>query len=219
MDRLIERPWAPPFFAVLPRRRCVELQCVNSGGVPLPAEAYHGETVAHEPGVSGVARQVPVAPVHQGHDASAAPVGDLKQQRAIAFARVLGANGDEVGRKLDLAILQIHRLVEIHDALIVRVRDRHRKIDAAGNTLVDSCFTERLAAKHITAGKNFDPDNAGFERQEAQKESDERRDGTEGGFHPQEDSTQVCKIFSPPQVLPFSFPPETASNGNAARLL
>ena len=80
------------------------MQCIGAGGVPLPAKAHDGESVAQEPCVSGVRREILIATVDQGKNASVPAVGDFQQHGAVALVRIFGTDGNEVGREFDLAV-------------------------------------------------------------------------------------------------------------------
>ena len=56
-----------------------------------------------------------------------AAVGNLQNQRAVAFRGSFGPERDEVGGEFNLAICQIDGVVEIDDGLIVRVLDRDER--------------------------------------------------------------------------------------------
>src|SRR5882762_8455133 len=94
----------------------VKPQSVFSRGIPLPPEAYNGVALAQEPGVSRVSGEIPSAAVNDADNARSSTVRNLQQQEAVAFARVLRADGNEIRRKSHLAIFKIYGLVEVDDA-------------------------------------------------------------------------------------------------------
>ena len=78
----------------------------------------------------------------------------------LPLCGILRADGDEVGGELDFAVFQVDGVVQIDDALVVRVGDRKREVDASGDALVGSGVAELLAVEDIGAGCNFDSDDA-----------------------------------------------------------
>ena len=62
----------------------------------------------------------------------------------------------KVGRELDFAVFLVHCVAEIDDALVVRIGDWKREVDASRDALVGSGVTERLAVEDVGAGSNFD---------------------------------------------------------------
>src|SRR5262245_39273893 len=81
--------------------RSVEPKSVVTNGVPLPAEANDGETVAEEPPVACVIGNVPVAAVDKADDPAVAAIGILEDHRSVALVRILWSKGDEVGGEFD----------------------------------------------------------------------------------------------------------------------
>jgi hypothetical protein len=130
----------------------------------LPSQANDRKAVAKQPRISSIVREIPVAAIDETDNACSPPVGDFQQHRPVALLRVLGTDGNEVGRKLDLSVLQIHRLAQINNAVVVRIGDCQRKIDAASNALVGACVTESLAVENIAARSDFDANNARTDR-------------------------------------------------------
>ena len=89
----------------------------------MPAEAHDSEPVAEQPRISWVFREIPVAAVDQRDNAPPPAVGDFQKHRTVTLFRVLRTDGVEVGRELDLSVLEIHRVAEIDDAEVVRIGD------------------------------------------------------------------------------------------------
>ena len=87
--------------------------------------------------------------------------------------RVLRTDGDEVRRKLDLAVFQVHCVAEIDDAVVVRIGHREREVDTPENLLIRSRVAELLAAKNIRARCNLDAKHARVEWQDGQSKSQE----------------------------------------------
>src|SRR5256885_448669 len=110
------------------------MQRIRTGCVPLPSEAHDGVAVAEQPGVARIGRKVPIAAIDDRKNARASAIGYLQQQRTIAFARILWTYGDELGRELHLAILQVYGFFQIDNATVVWIRNRNREIDAAEDT-------------------------------------------------------------------------------------
>ena len=137
-----------------------ESQRIGPIRIPLPAQAHDGKAVAQQPGVSGIAGEVLVAAIDQRENARAASVRDFQKHRAVALVRVLGANRNEVGGELDLAIFQVDRVAEIDDALVVRIGDGKREIDASGEALVGARVAELLAVEDIGVRGDFDTEDA-----------------------------------------------------------
>src|SRR5262249_57085871 len=98
-----------------------------------------------------VISKVRVAAIDQGNDPAAATVGNLEKQGTVALLRLLGADGDKVGGKLDLSVLQIDGIGKVYDAPVVRVCYGNREIDSSGDPLVGSRIPEGLAPLHIIA--------------------------------------------------------------------
>ena len=129
-------------------------------------------------------------PSTRASDAPAPAVGNFQKHRAVALARVLRTDGDEVGREFDLAVFQVHRVAEIDDALVVRIGHRQREVDAPGDALVGSGVAEWLAVKHIVAGGNFDAKDARVERDGGQGKEQKEGRSTETQSHAGKHSTQ-----------------------------
>src|SRR5271165_3636948 len=123
-----------------------------------------------------VVGEIPVAAVYEASNASAAPIGNFQKHRAVALARILGADGDEIRRELDFAVFQVHRVAEIDDALVVRIAHRQREVNSPGDALVGACVPEGLAAKNIVAGGDIDANHARVERHSSQGKN--RKEGS-----------------------------------------
>jgi len=134
----------------------IELERVVATGVPLPAKTDDGETMAQEPGISGVVGEIPFAAVNQSDDAAVTAVGNFQKQRAVTFVSVLGADGDEVGGEFDLAIVEIDGVTEIDDSDVMGIRDGYREIDTARDAFVGSSVTEEFAIEDVGAREDFD---------------------------------------------------------------
>jgi len=81
--------------------------------------------------------------------------------------RIFRAHDHDVGRELDLAVFQVHRLVEIDDAPVMRIGDREREVDAPRNALIASRVTKLFAVKYICAGCDLNADDTGVDWQNA----------------------------------------------------
>jgi len=108
-------------LAIFFRDGRIEPQGARPVGVPLPAEAHNGESVAQQPRVSGVVCEDGVASVDEGKDTAVATVGSLEEERAVAFVRVFRADGNKVGGELDLTVFQVDRVAEVDDGQVMRV--------------------------------------------------------------------------------------------------
>ena len=124
----------------------------GTGGVPLPAQAHDGETVAQEPCVPGIGGEIPVAAVDEREDAATATIRDFEKQRAVALVSIFRADGDEVGGELDFAVFQIDRVAEIDDALVVRIGHGEGEVNASSDALVGSGRAELFAVEDIGTG-------------------------------------------------------------------
>ena len=82
----------------------------------------------------------------------------------LPLCAVFRANGHEVGRELDLTVFQVHGIAEIDDALVMRIGNRQREVDATGDALVGSRVPELLAIEDFGAGGDVDTKNPGLER-------------------------------------------------------
>ena len=151
-------------LSVFFRDRRKKPQGIGTIGIPLPPQAHDGETVPQQPRVARVAREVPVAAVNDCKNDSAAAVRHFQNHRTVALVCILRADSNEVRRELDLAVLQVHRVAEVHNALVVRVGHRKREVDASGNALIGSRVAECLAIENIGAGSNFDANYPRVER-------------------------------------------------------
>src|SRR5207253_10867983 len=120
----------------LPTRRSSDL--VGTVSIPLPTEAHDGEAVTQQPSISRVALKIEVPTIRKSNNACATAVGHLQKQRAIAPLCVLRADGNEVGRDLDLAVHQGHSVAEIDDPQVVWIGHRKRKVDAPDDALIRS---------------------------------------------------------------------------------
>ena len=92
-----------------------------------------------------------------------AAVGNFEDHGAVALLWVFRADGDEVRGELDFSVFQIDGIAEVDDALIVRVGDGEREVDASGNALVGSGNTELFAVQDIGTGSDFYPEDARVE--------------------------------------------------------
>jgi len=90
-----------------------------------------------------------------------AAVGILQQQRAVAFGRILGPHGNEVGGEFYLAILQIDRIRQIDDRLVVGIGDENREVNASHNPFVRAALAEGLGIENIRARRDIDVSDAG----------------------------------------------------------
>ncbi len=131
--------------------RSIQSRGAWPGCVPLPTEAHHRESSSQQPRVSIVSGKIVIAAFNEGHAACAPTVGNLEEHRAVRFFRVPGTNGNEIGGKLDLAILQIHGVGKINDLPIVRVGHGKRKIDASDDALAGPGIAEQLAIQDVGA--------------------------------------------------------------------
>ena len=121
--------------------------------IPLPPEAHDGVAVAQQPGVACVVGQILIAAVDQRENACIAAIGDLQKHGAIAQVGILRTDSDEVRGELDFAVLQVDRVAEIDDALVVRIGHGEREVDAPGDALVGPCISEYLAVENAWCGK------------------------------------------------------------------
>ena len=119
--------------------------------------------------------EIPVAAIDEGENAAASAVGNFQQHRAVALVRVLRADGNEVGGKFDLAVLQVHGVAQIDDALVVRIGHGEREVDASGDALVGARIAERLAVEDIGAGSDLDANDTRVQRQNDQSQNQEER--------------------------------------------
>ena len=142
----------------------IEAQRVLSGCVPLPAQSDDGVAVAQQPGVSGITRQIPISTVDDRKNAAAPAVRHFQQQGAVAFFGVLRADGDEVRGKLDLAVLQVHRVVEIDDSPVMWISHRHGEVHAPGDAFVGAGVAEGLAAENVVTRSDLDANDLGVEQ-------------------------------------------------------
>ena len=149
-------------------------------------------------------REIPVAAVDQPDDARAPAVRHFQQHRTVSLVRILRPHGDEVRRKLDLAILQVHRFVEINDAPVVRIRHGKREINAPGDALVSARVAELFAAQNIVARGNLDANHARVERQNGQNKN--QRDQTLTKSHARKHSIISAPVCLSP-VYNFSHSP------------
>ena len=115
----------PADLGAVIRDRRKEPQCAWPRSIPLPPEADDGETVTQQPRVSWIAGKILIPAVDQRKKARIPPVWDLQEQGAITLVSILGTDGNEVRRKLNLAVFQVHRVAKIDDAQVVRIG--HRK--------------------------------------------------------------------------------------------
>ncbi len=80
---------------------------------------------------------------------------------------VFRADGDEVGGELDFSVFQVDGIAQVDDAMVVRVGDGEREVDASGDALVRSGSAELFAVEDIGTGGDFyteDARVAGVER-------------------------------------------------------
>jgi len=94
--------------------------------------------------------------------------------------RLLGADGDKVGGKLNFPVLQIDGIGDVHDAPVVRVCCGNREIDSAGEPLVGSRIPEWLAPLDIIVRCDFNSrDASGKGQRNDCRQECERRQATE----------------------------------------
>ena len=91
-------------------------------------------------------------------------VGNFEHHRTVALVRILRADGNEVRREFHFAVLQVHRVVEIDDALVVRILNRQREVDASGDAFVSASVSECFATEDIHARVDLDTNDASVER-------------------------------------------------------
>ena len=77
--------------------------------------------------------------------------GIFSSSEPLPLRASFGRSGDEVGREFDFAVLQVHCVAQIDDALVVRIGYRNRKVNASGDALVGSGVAEALAVENIRA--------------------------------------------------------------------
>src|SRR6266403_2909102 len=139
----------------------VKAQSVLSSGIPLPPKAHNDVAVAQQPCVSRIVGEVPSPAVDDADNARTPTVRNLQQQGAVAFARVLRADRNEIRRKFHLAVFQIYSLVEVDDAPVVSVGDGNGGIDASDDPFIRSGTAERLAIEYVGARGDLDADDLG----------------------------------------------------------
>ncbi len=76
----------------------------------------------------------------------ASSIGDLEQQRAVALLRVNRTKDVQVGREVDAPICAARGVLEVDDARVVLVGGIERELDRAGELLVRSDLSKRLAS-------------------------------------------------------------------------
>ncbi len=157
-------------LSLVPGDRSVQAQCALADSIPLPSKRHHAVAVAQQPSVSSVRRSVPVTPVDQADDASPPAVRNLQQQGTVALAGILGSQGHEVGGKLDRTVVQVHGLVEIDDAPVVRICDWYRKKDTPGELLIGARIAKCLAARNLLPRGNINANYPGVEQRETEEQ-------------------------------------------------
>ena len=98
-----------------------------------------------------------------------AAVGNFQQQRSVGLCEIFRANGDKVSGEFNFAVLQVHCVAQINDALVVRIRYRHGKVDASRDALVGSGVAEAFAIENISSRGDFDANYARIDRATLQR--------------------------------------------------
>ena len=112
-----------------------------------------------EPRVPGIGGEIPVSAVDEREDAATATIRDFEKQQAVAFVSVFRTDGDEVGGELDFSVLQVYRVAEIDDALVVRIGHGEGDVNASSDALVGSGRAELFAVEDIGTGGYFHSDD------------------------------------------------------------
>src|SRR3954453_17262947 len=119
--------------------------------------------VPQKPSISSIAGGVPIASIHQRKNAAVPAIGILQQHGSIVLVRVLRTECDEVRGKLHFAMLHVYSILEIHDAAVVWIGYRNRKVNAASQSLVGSRRTERCTVKNVSPRSNFHANDAAID--------------------------------------------------------
>ena len=146
--------------------------------------------MAQEPSVTRVLRRIPISTINQTQDAAVPAIGILQQHRPIALVRILGADRNEVGRKLHFAILQIDGLVEINDAQVVRIGHRNCEVHSTRDPFVCSRLAKQFPVQQVNARCELHANDACVHRCQTQKNKEERRNCALPGSHARKHSTQ-----------------------------
>ena len=124
--------------------------------------------LAEQPRVAGVVSEIPVSTVDKCKDTAAPAIGNFEQHRTVALRQILRTDGGEVGGKLDFAVLRIDRVLQVHDARVMKIVDRQREVNAAGYALIRTRVAKDLSSQHIAARSDIDPDHTRVNRENAQ---------------------------------------------------
>ena len=116
---------------------------LTKGGcdIELPSDPHERVSLFHQEAVAEVGRGSWIltsvrAAIEAPEESLAPPIGDLEQQRAVAFLRVNRAQDIEIGGEVHAAICAACRVLEIDDARVVLVGGIERELDRAGELLV-----------------------------------------------------------------------------------
>ena len=159
--------------------RRVEPQQVRRlvGQVELPADGDDGEPALQQQRVAEilwrVRRQIPprVQMEHEGRLVAA--VRDVDQGHAASPLRVLRPEHHEVAPRLDLPAGVPGRQAQVDDLPIVGIGRVEHVVDAADQALVRTGIAERAPVRHVLAGVDHDPDDAGVGRVGREREDNE----------------------------------------------
>ena len=177
-------------FAVLFRDGRIETQRISLRGIRLPPQAHHRVAVAQKPRIPGIVLNIKISAVNQRKDPWPSAVRNFEQHGSVALARVLRTEGNKIGRDFNLAVLQVHRIAEVHDALVVRVCNGQREIHLAGNALVSSCLAKALSAQQVSARPHLNARDSRFKRNEGNDQDESNQQA--GNAHAPQHSTRNC---------------------------
>ncbi|MGA8042443.1 MAG: hypothetical protein WCA37_06535 [Terracidiphilus sp.] len=72
-------------------------------------------------------------------------------------------------------MLDVDRVLEVHDALIVWIGDGQGKVHTTRNALIGSGASKRLPVEYVFSGIDFNPDDTGLQAETCT--SQEKKDG------------------------------------------
>ena len=119
--------------------------------VELPADPHEGVSLFHQEAVAeiGGGHRVLAATrtsIKASEQSLASAIGDLEQERAVAFLCFNWSKDVQVGGEVDAPVGRAGRVLEIDDSLVVLVCRIESELDRAGELLVRTNLTERLAS-------------------------------------------------------------------------
>ena len=94
--------------------------------------------------------------------------------------RILGTNGDEVGRELHFSVAEVDCVLQIHNGGVVGIVYGEREVDGAENAFVWTDLAEGFGTEHGLSGLDFDSRDVGGG--DCRRDDEQQRNDQAGEF-------------------------------------